>query len=143
MDEQKIPSRSERHKKKKGGFFVKSQKDEPISQAEMESTPEKREFSGDEWYFTDIAVEEEPAVEKQNISDENEGESDEAVEQYVKPAAHKKKKNLNPAVGFLLLFVMLVSGAWCGYAAVNTFYCLHMGRMMAMQIRKCWIISIF
>lgn len=31
----------------------------------------------------------------------------------------KKRKQLNPAFGFLLLLVMLLSGAWCGYAAMN------------------------
>ncbi len=38
-------------------------------------------------------------------------------EAVVKP--HKKRRSLNPAVGFLLLFVMLISGVCCGYAAMN------------------------
>ena len=32
---------------------------------------------------------------------------------------HKKRRSLHPAVGFLLLFLMLLGGVFCGYGAVN------------------------
>ena len=120
MDEQKIPSRSERHKKKKGGLFVKGVKDGLISQDETESSYEKKKTSSDAWYFTDVTVEEETEAEWENFGEEVVGEE---AGHKAEPSAHKgkKKKKLNPAVGFLLLFIMLVSGAWCGYAAVNAF----------------------
>ena len=65
-------------------------------------------------------MEEETEAEWGGFDEEAVGEE---AEHKAELSAHKgkKKKKLNPAVGFLLLFVMLVSGAWCGYAAVNAF----------------------
>ena len=74
MDEQKIPSRSERHKKKKGGLFVKGVKDGLISQDETESSYEKKKTSSDAWYFTDVTVEEETEAEWENFGEEVVGE---------------------------------------------------------------------
>lgn len=127
MEEQKFPSRSQRHKKKKIGFFSQT---EAVSEQEEQleagtAKPKRNNTPGMEWYFSDIP-EYQPEEQTETTQDQTETAAEvneefaetDALEQ---PAVRKRKKrrNLNPAVGFLLLFFMLISGAWCGYAAMN------------------------
>lgn len=61
----------------------------------------------------DAVEEEEPQLEAEEQLPEESDASQPAVRK------RKKRRSLNPAAGFLLLFIMLLSGAWCGYAAMN------------------------
>ncbi|MGM9525512.1 MAG: LCP family protein [Peptococcaceae bacterium] len=137
MEEQKIPSRSERHKKKKkGGLFFSSKKEDDKTEAHsIETAPKSAPapVTGSEWYFSRP----EPTGAPDETAEAHEAENREAVPQCAtavtdgsddtqnshdsKAASgkRKKRKQLNPAFGFLLLLVMLFSGAWCGYAAMN------------------------
>ena len=127
MEEQKFPSRSQRHKKKKIGFF--SQKESASEQEEQleaePAKPKRNNTPGMEWYFSDIpeyqAEEQAETEQDQTETTAEAGEGQTETEPPEQPAVRKRKKrrNLNPAVGFLLLFFMLLSGAWCGYAAMN------------------------
>lgn len=143
MEEQKIPSRSERHKKKKkekpkkSGFFFTKIEDETIEPRQEPKKPTN--VSGKEWYFTAPPVEKpEPlsaiAVEPEELVDaETEliaEEADEPVipvsspyrertKEELQARVYKKRRSLHPAVGFLLLFLMLIGGVVCGYGAMN------------------------
>ena len=145
MEEQKLPSRSERHKNKKkekpkkSGFFFSKIDEEAAEPAEAKKPTD---VSGKDWYFTAppsdkkeapiiISVDleepdEEEAPEATAISDEAdmpEAPVSRPYREHIKeePQAkvHKKRRSLHPAVGFLLLFLMLLGGVFCGYGAVN------------------------
>ena len=131
MEEEKIPSRSERHKKKKKekkiGFFFPSAKGKETKQAEepkqLEPVKKKIEVTGTEWYFTPSRGEHEIAVESET-SEKHEVAQKFGVKQHreKKTKIEKKQKSrrsLNPAAGFLLLLVMLLGGVFCGYTAMN------------------------
>lgn len=127
MEEQKFPSRSQRHKKKKIGFFSQTESaPEQAEQLEAEPVkPKRNNTPGMEWYFSDIPEyqAEEPTEKEQEPAEVLVETSDgpTRTKEPERPAVKKRKKrrNLNPAAGFLLLFLMLISGAWCGYAAMN------------------------
>ena len=134
MEEQKIPSRSERHKKKKEkpkktGWFLTRNDEETV---EQESVKEISAVSGKEWYFKALPEEElQDEVKSECVQgDLQQGEDvaelavsksyrERSTEETVQKS-YKKRRSLKPAVGFLLLFVMLVAGVCCGYAAMNT-----------------------
>lgn len=131
MEEQKVPSRSQRHKKKLGLF---SRADKTI---DTEATPDGPEAAeqpkrtrppGTEWYFSEVPEyveaekpEDEPADGQQTEQADTADDEPADWDGDGQPTARKRKKRrgLNPAAGFLLLLVMLLSGAWCGYAAMN------------------------
>lgn len=141
MEEQKIPSRSERHKKKKkekpkkSGFFFSKIEEEP----ELEAEPVKKtaEVTGREWYFTAPSeeiveqAESDKGMFAEPDAEEREQQELETTETVVsrpyreriqeEPAAkvRKKRRSLHPAAGFLLLFLVLIGGVCCGYAAMN------------------------
>lgn len=125
MEEQKFPSRSQRHKKKKIGFFSQTES-APEQEEQLEAEPVKpkrNNMPGMEWYFSDIPEYQAEEREEQEQTETAAEAGDELLEAEAaeQPAVRKRRKrrNLNPAVGFLLLFFMLISGAWCGYAAMN------------------------
>jgi LCP family protein required for cell wall assembly len=133
MEEQKFPSRSERHKKGKRSLFAKSKPDKQIEEAiETEQKPVVPEASQTTkqhehlaWYFSDVPdlpVEPEAEAETARATEREvvqEQQEEPATEKVPVVKKHKKHRNLNPAAGFLLLFFMLCSGALCGYAAMN------------------------
>ena len=145
MEEQKLPSRSERHKNKKkekpkkSGFFFSKIDEEAAEPAEAKKPTD---VSGKDWYFTAppsdkkeapiiISVDleepdEEEAPEATAISDEADMPEvpvsrpyRERIKEEPQAKVHKKRRSLHPAVGFLLLFLMLLGGVFCGYVAVN------------------------
>lgn len=145
MEEQKLPSRSERHKNKKkekpkkSGFFFSKIDEEAAEPAEAKKPTD---VSGKDWYFTAppsdkkeapiiISVDleepdEEEAPEATAISDEADMPEvpvsrpyRERIKEEPQAKVHKKRRSLHPAVGFLLLFLMLLGGVFCGYGAVN------------------------
>ena len=145
MEEQKLPSRSERHKKKKkekpkkSGFFFSKIEEEAAEPAEAKKLTD---VSGKDWYFTAppsdkkeapiiISVDleepdEEEAPEATAVSDEADMPEApvsrpyrERIKEEPQAKVHKKRRSLHPAVGFLLLFLMLLGGVFCGYGAVN------------------------
>lgn len=109
MEEDKIPSRSDRHKKEKSAakFFhfdseiEKESKDNTASAVDLEPTEEEEKYIANSKETVDVP--QKPQGKKQQTS-----------------AKRKKRRNLSPAAGFFLLFVMLCSGAWCGYAAMSS-----------------------
>ena len=137
MEEHHIPSRSERHKKKKGFFLTQDNMLEITEDAE----PEKREAApeSDEsleareerealaaWDLLKSGVEPEAIMHKETVdaahTESNNLVNDDLQQEDITPSTPKKRKkrrNLNPAAGFLLLLFMLISGAYCGYAAMN------------------------
>ena len=145
MEEQKLPSRSERHKNKKkekpkksGCFFSKIDEEA----AEPAEAKKPTDVSGKDWYFTAppsdkkeapiiISVDleepdEEEAPEATAVSDEPDMPEvpvsrpyRERIKEEPQAKVHKKRRSLHPAVGFLLLFLMLLGGVFCGYGAVN------------------------
>ena len=143
MEEQKIPSRSERHKKKKkekpkkSGFFFAKIEDETIEPVQEPKKP--TDVSGKDWYFTAPPVEktespsviaaepEEPAdAETKLIAEETEEPVipvsrpyRERIKEEPQARTYKKRRSLHPAAGFLLLFLMLIGGVVCGYGAMN------------------------
>ena len=146
MEEQKLPSRSERHKNKKkekpkkSGFFFAKIEDETIEPVQESKKP--TDVSGKDWYFTAppsdkkeapiiISVDleepdEEEAPEATAISDEADMPEvpvsrpyRERIKEEPQAKVHKKRRSLHPAVGFLLLFLMLLGGVFCGYGAMN------------------------
>ena len=143
MEEQKIPSRSERHKKKKkekpkkSGFFFAKIEDETIEPVQEPKKP--TDVSGKDWYFTAPPVEkpeqpsataiepEEPAdTETELIAEETEEPVipvsrpyRERIKEEPQARVYKKHRSLHPAAGFLLLFLMLIGGVVCGYGAMN------------------------
>lgn len=134
MEEQKFPSRSDRHKKKKTPSFINHSdleeigsdavEDTSIKEKEALSTTEDDYHSNEQDMQMHATVQELLAeLEKQESQAEEADEQEPLPEPSVSVApVHKKRKkrrNLNPAAGFLLLFFMLISGAWCGYAAMN------------------------
>ena len=142
MEEQKIPSRSERHKKKKkekpkkSGFFFSTIEEtiEPV-QEQKKTT----DVSGKDWYFTAPPAEkpglssvvtaepEEPAdAETEPIAEETEEPVipvsrpyRERIKEEPQARVYKKRRSLHPAAGFLLLLLMLIGGVVCGYGAMN------------------------
>ena len=145
MEEQKLPSRSERYKKKKkekpkkSGFFFSKIDEEAAEPAEAKKPTD---VSGKDWYFTAppsdkkeapiiISVDleepdEEEAPEATAISDEPDMPEAlvsrpyrERIKEEPQAKVHKKRRSLHPAVGFLLLFLMLLGGVFCGYGAMN------------------------
>ena len=145
MEEQKLPSRSERHKNKKkekpkkSGFFFSKIDEEAAEPAEAKKPTD---VSGKDWYFTAppsdkkeapiiISVDleepdEEEAPEATAISDEADMPEvpvsrpyRERIKEEPQAKVHKKRRSLHPAVGFFLLFLMLLGGVFCGYGAVN------------------------
>ena len=142
MEEQKIPSRSERHKKKKkekpkkSGFFFAKIEDETLEPVQEPKKP--TEVSGKDWYFTAPPVEkpeplsvtaepEEPAnAETELIAEESEEPVipvsrpyRERIKEEPQTRVYKKRRSLHPAAGFLLLLLMLIGGVVCGYGAMN------------------------
>ena len=143
MEEQKIPSRSERHKKKKkekskkSGFFFAKIDDETIEPVQEPKKP--TDISGKDWYFTAPPAEkpeppsaaatepEEPAdAETEPIAEETEEPVipvsrpyRERIKEEPQARVYKKHRSLHPAAGFLLLFLMLIGGVVCGYGAMN------------------------
>ena len=143
MEEQKIPSRSERHKKKKKekpkktGFFFAKIDDETIEP--VQEPKKSTDVSGKDWYFTAPPVEkpeppsaiaaepEEPAdAETELIAEETEEPVipvsrpyRERIKEEPQARVYKKRRSLHPAAGFLLLFLMLIGGVVCGYGAMN------------------------
>lgn len=136
MEEQHIPSRSDRHKKKKKGFFLTQDNmleitDEPEPEDHNESKEiqdvqesledrEEREALA-AWDLLKSGAEPEK-IENQETADTAYSVNNHWQQEVTPPPVPKKRKkrrNLNPAAGFLLLFFMLISGAWCGYAAMN------------------------
>ena len=143
MEEQKIPSRSERHKKKKkekpkkSGFFFAKIDDETIEPVQEPKKP--TDISGKDWYFTAPPAEkpeppsaaatepEEPAdAETEPIAEETEEPVipvsrpyRERIKEEPQARVYKKRRSLHPAAGFLLLFLMLIGGVVCGYGAMN------------------------
>lgn len=109
MEEDKIPSRSDRHKKEKSAakFFhfdseiEKESKDNTASAVDLEPTEEEEKYIANSKETVDVP--QKSQGKKQQTS-----------------AKRKKRRNLSPAAGFFLLFVMLCSGAWCGYAAMSS-----------------------
>ena len=143
MEEQKIPSRSERHKKKKkekpkkSGFFFAKIDDETIEPVQEPKKP--TDISGKDWYFTAPPAEkpeppsaaatepEEPAdAETEPIAEETEEPVipvsrpyRERIKEEPQARVYKKRRSLHPAAGFLLLLLMLIGGVVCGYGAMN------------------------
>lgn len=124
MEEQKIPSRSERHKKKKkektrksGFFFTKI--DEKA--AEKQPVQKSAEVTGKEWYFTAPPAEETVPANLDETEPVKEPEQDYRERQETGTTGKKKSKrrSLHPAAGFLLLLVMLLAGIFAGYTAMN------------------------
>ena len=145
MEEQKHPSRSERHKNKKkekpkkSGFFFSKIDEEAAEPAEAKKPTD---VSGKDWYFTAPPSDkkEAPIIISVDLEEPDEEEAPEATaisdeadmpeipvsrpyRDHIKEApqakVHKKRRSLHPAVGFLLLFLMLLGGVFCGYGAVN------------------------
>lgn len=112
MEEDKKSSRSDRHKKTKNAakFFHFD------SEIERESPNETTES---EW-----TADEEPANEEIELTERSEKVMEISAQPQKKEKQAKKKRkkrrNLSPAAGFLLLFIMLISGAWCGYTVMNS-----------------------
>ncbi len=134
MEEQKFPSRSDRHKKKKTPSFINHSdleetgsdavEDTSIKEKEALSTTEDDYHSNEQDMQMHATVQELLAELEKQESQAEEADEQEPLPESSVPVApvHKKRKkrrNLNPAAGFLLLFFMLISGAWCGYAAMN------------------------
>ncbi len=143
MEEQKIPSRSERHKKKKkekpkkSGFFFAKIEDETIEP--MQEPKKPTDVSGKDWYFTAPPAEkpESPSVIAAESEEPADAETEPVAEETEEPVipvsrpyrerikeepqarTYKKRRSLHPAVGFLLLFLMLIGGVFCGYGAMN------------------------
>ena len=143
MEEQKIPSRSERHKKKKkekpkkSGFFFAKIDEETIEPVQEPKKP--TDISGKDWYFTAPPAEkpeppsaaatepEEPAdAETEPIAEETEEPVipvsrpyRERIKEEPQARVYKKRRSLHPAAGFLLLLLMLIGGVVCGYGAMN------------------------
>lgn len=145
MEEQKLPSRSERHKKKKkekpkkSGFFFSKIDEEAAEPAEAKKPTD---VSGKDWYFTAPPSDkkEAPIIISVDLEEPDEAEAAEAtavsdepdmlevpvsrpyrerIKEEPQAKVHKKRRSLHPAVGFLLLFLMLLGGVFCGYGAVN------------------------
>ena len=145
MEEQKLPSRSERHKKKKkekpkkSGFFFSKIDEEAAEPAEAKKLTD---VSGKDWYFTAPPSDkkEAPIIISVDLEEPDEAEAPEAtavsdeadmpeapvsrpyrerIKEEPQAKVHKKRRSLHPAVGFLLLFLMLLGGVFCGYGAVN------------------------
>ncbi|MBQ5653102.1 MAG: LCP family protein [Peptococcaceae bacterium] len=143
MEEQKIPSRSERHKKKKkekpkkSEFFFSTIEEETIEPVQEQKKP--TDVSGKDWYFTAPPAEkpepssvvtaepEEPAdPETEPIAEETEEPVipvsrpyRERIKEEPQARVYKKRRSLHPAAGFLLLLLMLIGGVVCGYGAMN------------------------
>lgn len=145
MEEQKLPSRSERHKNKKkekpkkSGFFFSKIDEEAAEPAEAKKPTD---VSGKDWYFTAPPSDkkEAPIIISVDLEEPDEEEAPEAtaisveadmpevpvsrpyrerIKEEPQAKVHKKRRSLHPAVGFLLLFLMLLGGVFCGYGAVN------------------------
>ena len=145
MEEQKLPSRSERHKKKKkekpkkSGFFFSKIEEEAAEPAEAKKPTD---VSGKDWYFTAPPSDkkEAPIIISVDLEEPDEAEAPEAtavsdeadmpeapvsrpyrerIKEEPQAKVHKKRRSLHPAVGFLLLFLMLLGGVFCGYGAMN------------------------
>lgn len=128
MEEQKFPSRSQRHKKKPGLFARADQRSDTEQAPEAAEPPKRTRTPGTEWYFSEVPdfveaekPEDEPAAGQQAEQTDTANDARKEPDDTEQPEARRRKKRrgLNPAAGFLLLLVMLLSGAWCGYAAMN------------------------
>ena len=134
MEEQKFPSRSDRHKKKKTPSFINHSdleetgndavEDTSIKETETLLTTEDDYHSNEQDMQMHATVQELLAELEKQESQAEEADEQEPLPEPSVPVApvykkRKKRRNLNPAAGFLLLFFMLISGAWCGYAAMN------------------------
>ena len=133
MEEQKIPSRSERHKKKKkeitrksGFFFTKIDE----NAAEKQPVQKSAEVTGKEWYFTAPPAEETVPADLEETEPAKEPEQGyrervmstpyrERQENGTTGKKKSKRRSLSPAAGFFLLLVMLLAGVFAGYTAMN------------------------
>jgi len=110
-DDGKLPPRSARHQNKKSAahFFHFSSAMEESDDATSQETDTQPSA------IFDLATEEGRSALRSDYTAKQQSTDDDGNHTLKK----KKRRRLNPAFGFLLLLLMLCSGAYCGYAAMR------------------------